>query len=312
MPVTNSGGDRPQKAKAPRQTNRLPSSRERRPALAALAVLLIAGGAVLAGWLALRQGQTTSYLAIRDQVWAGEKIARSDLGAVDFPSDTKAALIPTTQVEEVVGSYALTDLPEGNVLTENQIGDSPKLPGNSSRIGLSLEPGQVPMELHVGQEVNIVVLDPSGETNKAVGTAVAVVTAVSPADSDTGGRVDVLVSKQCQDTLTAAAAQGDVSLSALPQSAGTTTLVCSTSIKDPHQKLVASHNKKKAASDGQSTDDGKTESEKETESTDAGSEDAESGDAGSQGQSEESGGSTSESQSDGNKQSGTTNNDHKK
>ncbi len=240
MTLPNSGSGRRPAASPPASGNRLPSSRERRPALAALAVLLIAGGAVLAGWLALRQGQTTSYLAIRDQVWSGEQIERSDLRAVDFPSDTKVDLIPTSKVGQVIGSYALTDLPEGNVLTSGQIADHPSIPAHSSRVGLSLEPGQAPMELHVGQDVTVVVLRGTGTSDRPVGTATAVVTAVKNLTSTNGGQVDVLVSDRCQDTLTAAAAKGHVSVSALPAAKGAPTLTCSTSIQDPDRQVVSS------------------------------------------------------------------------
>ncbi len=78
MTITNqppSGNGRKKAAKTA-TPNRLPSARERRPALAALAVVLIAGGAVLAGWLALRQSQTDSYLIITNEVLEGEQIER--------------------------------------------------------------------------------------------------------------------------------------------------------------------------------------------------------------------------------------------
>ena len=89
MTVTNQpSGRQSQRASAAPPPTRLPSTRERRPALAALAVLLIAGGAVLAGWLALREGHTSSYLVIRDEVSVNEQIGASDLGVIELPTSS--------------------------------------------------------------------------------------------------------------------------------------------------------------------------------------------------------------------------------
>ncbi len=60
---------------APATAPGIPSPpRRRRPALTALAVLLIVGGAALAGWLALRLDSREPVLVVNQQISAGEKI----------------------------------------------------------------------------------------------------------------------------------------------------------------------------------------------------------------------------------------------
>ncbi len=59
---------------------RLPSPpRQRRPALAALAVLLIVGGAAIAGLLALRADSRVPVLVARHDIAVGARITRDDL-----------------------------------------------------------------------------------------------------------------------------------------------------------------------------------------------------------------------------------------
>lgn len=226
MTVTNQPSGRKSKRAAATPTpTRLPSTRERRPALAALAVLLIAGGAVLAGWLALREGHTSSYLVIRDKVSVNQQITSSDLGVIELPTSSGGDFVVAAKRDAVVGSYALADLLPGSPVVGGMYGKEPSLPPGASRIGLSLAAGRYPPSLSIGDNVTIVVLDPSGNTNDAQGTAVGLVRDVQSAGTGQGVVVDAVVSEQCNTVLTAAAANGDVALNLLAP--GDSTLSCS-------------------------------------------------------------------------------------
>ena len=76
---TNDAGQ-PQPTRQARDAGgHLPSApRERRPLLAALAVLLIVGGALLAGLLAMRLDQRAQMLAAKDTIKAGQVIDKED------------------------------------------------------------------------------------------------------------------------------------------------------------------------------------------------------------------------------------------
>jgi hypothetical protein len=225
LTVTNQPSGRKGKRAAAPTPTRLPSTRERRPALAALAVLLIAGGAVLAGWLALREGHTSSYLVVRSRVSVNEQITSGDLGVIELPTSSGGDFVVAGQRDSVVGTYALTDLIPGSPVVGGMYGKAPSLPPDASRIGLSLAAGRYPPSLSIGDNVTIVVLDPSGNNNAAQGTAVGVVRDVQSQGTGQGVVVDAVVSAQCNTVLTAAAANGDVALNLLAP--GDSTLSCS-------------------------------------------------------------------------------------
>ena len=129
----------------------------------------------------------------------------------------------------MVGSYAQTDLIPGSPVVPGMYGKEPSLPAGASRIGLSLAAGRYPPSLGIGDNVTIVVLDPSGNSNDAQGTAVGLVRDVQSAGTGQGVVVDAVVSAECNTVLTAAAANGDVALNLLAP--GDSTLSCSAGLR---------------------------------------------------------------------------------
>jgi len=68
---------------------RMPSApRERKPALAALAVLLVALGAVAAGYLVLSAGHRVGAVEVVQQIGQGERIPASALREVQIATDS--------------------------------------------------------------------------------------------------------------------------------------------------------------------------------------------------------------------------------
>jgi hypothetical protein len=118
--------------------SRLPSSRERRPALAALAVLLIVGGAFASGFLALQAGNRADYLRVQTDVPQGAEISESDLESVSLPEDMDG-VISVDDTEAVVGLRAATQLVEGTILTENMITEESGVPVDMEEVPLNLE-----------------------------------------------------------------------------------------------------------------------------------------------------------------------------
>ena len=100
---TNDAGQ-PQPTRQAREAGgHLPSApRERRPLLAALAVLLIVGGALLAGLLAMRLDQRVQMLAAKDTIKAGQVIDKEDLVSASVSSDL-TTLVRADQIDQVVG-----------------------------------------------------------------------------------------------------------------------------------------------------------------------------------------------------------------
>ncbi len=77
---------------------RLPGRpRERRPALAALAVLLILGGALAAGFLVLQSGKRVAAIEISAPVGAGQRIPVSAMQQVQIAAGSGLDYVPWTE-----------------------------------------------------------------------------------------------------------------------------------------------------------------------------------------------------------------------
>jgi anti-sigma factor RsiW len=194
---------------------RLPSTKERRPALAALAVLLIVGGAVLAGWLALRESHTDAYLRVVKTVHEGEQISQSDIGEIDLPAGS-GDFVPAAERSQVVGSYAQADLVAGTVLVDqDMVGDAPLLGDDQVRVGMDLQPGQYPPGVQVGDDVIVALLPGDGDSTTPQYVASGVVREVK--SSDTGGSfVAVVIGNKCAEQFLAGASNGDVAIGMVP------------------------------------------------------------------------------------------------
>lgn len=66
-------------------TSRLPSTRESRPALIGLAIVLIIGGALASAWLALQAGNRSSFVEVDGNIAQGARITADDLTRVSLP-----------------------------------------------------------------------------------------------------------------------------------------------------------------------------------------------------------------------------------
>lgn len=209
MTITNSPSGRRTKRPTGQPPNRLPSSRERRPALVALAFLLIAGGAVLAGWLALRQSHTDTYLIVDQKVPTGEQIQASDLRKIELPSEG-VDFVPSSSAAEVIDSYAMADLLEGTVIAPGMYGDAPELQADQDRIGLDLDPGKYPQGLEVGDQVVVLLSSEAASTPRMLSSGT--VRSIRQADTGGGASVDVVVSNRCSAQFAAGSANGDVAV----------------------------------------------------------------------------------------------------
>jgi hypothetical protein len=138
-------------------SNRLPSGRERRPALAALAVILILLGAAGSALIALRSGDRTDYVAVapNKSIAPGQKIDDSVLARGDLAGKT-GALIPYSELKSIKGQYATGWLYAGQYLTHDSV--TPKqISAGGVAVGVSLEAGRAPSSgLAIGDIVQVV------------------------------------------------------------------------------------------------------------------------------------------------------------
>src|SRR5436190_12858993 len=133
---------------------RMPSApRERKPALAALAVLLVALGAVAAGYLVINAGHRVGAVEITQQVGQGQRIPASAIKEVEIASNSGINYVAWQYANRVAGVYAAVQIPAGTLLTSAMTTATNNLAQGKVQVGLSLKPGQAPANLLIGQNV---------------------------------------------------------------------------------------------------------------------------------------------------------------
>jgi hypothetical protein len=132
----------------------MPSTpRERKPALAALAVLLVALGAVAAGYLVINAGHRVGAVEITQQVGQGQRIPASAIKEVEIASNSGINYVAWQYANRVAGVYAAVQIPAGTLLTSAMTTATNNLAAGKVQVGLSLKPGQAPGNLLIGQTV---------------------------------------------------------------------------------------------------------------------------------------------------------------
>ena len=171
---------------APTAATRLPSTRERRPAMAALAVLLIVGGALASGWLALRTGHRADYLRVEADVAQGQQIDDAHLGVVSLPDDLSDEYILADRREEVVGMEATTPLRPGMVLTPNLYDEDAGTDEGHVEPAFQMPELEIPAGMTDGSPIVVVLTTTDSKAADATTVAGEVVRIERPEDGEGG------------------------------------------------------------------------------------------------------------------------------
>lgn len=202
---------------------RLPvSSRERKPALAALAVLLILGGALVSAYLVMASGQRVSAIEVSAPVAAGQQVPLSALREVQI-GDTGISYIAWTERFKVTQAYAAVPLVSGALLTNGMIVSSGDPAGGRVVVGVALKPGQFPSGLSDGQRVAVLAVGDNPRSGSVLAddaTVYEVAThgSTSVQSSDTTS-ISVSVPPDQAPAIVQAASAGQVALVLLPTGA---------------------------------------------------------------------------------------------
>jgi hypothetical protein len=216
---------------------RLPSApRERKPALAALAVLLVALGAVAAGYLVISAGHRVGAVEITQEVGQGQQIPASAVKEVEVASNTGLNYVAWQYAGRVTGVFAAVQIPAGTLLTPAMTTSTNNLVAGKVEVGLSLKAGQVPGALVIGDTVEAFPVgtgsgctaSAAGGTGNGNGNAnaaspgvpiatgtVASVSGTAASSGDTAS-VTLAVSSANAGTLACYASAGDVAITLLP------------------------------------------------------------------------------------------------
>jgi len=237
---TGAGGSRSSVPVQPTTGERLPSPpRERKPALAALAVLLILVGALGATMLVLRAGDRIEVIQVTADIQPGESVGNK-VDSVLVADDAGVNYIRWTQLEALRKLKAKSTIYEGTLVIGQMFGDKSNLPAGKAVVGLSLKEGHYPEGLAAGDLVAAYQVGNTGSSSSSsdaedetgtgstgpagVGTPIvgnARVTAVPGARGDstlssTNKRVTVTVDESDAAALARAAAANQVALVKVP------------------------------------------------------------------------------------------------
>jgi hypothetical protein len=178
---------------------RLPGApRERKPALAVLAVLLIVGGALAAGLLVVRSGQRVGAIELTQAVAQGEQIPASAIQEVQIAKDSGVNYVSWQFASQVPQYFATMPIPKGTLLNNGMLAKTNALPNGQAEVGLALKDGQLPADLQAGDKISIYSTQDTNSTTGCPGkpgsTLAASATVISAAPSSVGtGSTDVVI-----------------------------------------------------------------------------------------------------------------------
>jgi hypothetical protein len=193
--------------------------RERKPALAALAVFLILGGALATTLLVMRSGDRVSAIRVVEQIGAGQLIPESALQEVQI-ANTGIDYVPWRFSKDVAATYASVTIIPGTLLTEAMTSKaSLELRTGRAIVGLALKAGQAPTGLRLGDVVQVVFVPSAGRGNaveRRVLTPNARVYRVGAPGRSGTGLVSVIVDATVAPDVAAYASTGEIALAVLP------------------------------------------------------------------------------------------------
>jgi hypothetical protein len=188
-------------------------TRQRRPGLAALAVVLILGGAALSGYLAITSGNKHSVLALARDVADGNVITAADLTTISV-SAPEVNAIPASQFDQVVARHyrAQGKYPRGLILVTGMLRPF-EVPGAGFvAVAVLVPEGSFPPQtIKSGNAVKVLYTPKAGGLDQngrplipnlqAGGVLVDKAYVVSSKQTNAGGGVFVLVVANVDDTL---------------------------------------------------------------------------------------------------------------
>jgi len=195
--------------------------RERKPALAALALLLIAVGVLASVYLQMQAGNRVGVIEVTQRVSQGQQITDSDITEVMVAQDKSINYVTWGQ-RDLLGHYtAQTDLVPGTLLVGQMLTTAPAANGNAMTIAVKLQDAQYPPSIGVGDTVSAYYVGPAPASggSAAVGggsdipqllsSSVKILSLPSSAsDSSSGEIFEVSVDKADATALLAASAEG--------------------------------------------------------------------------------------------------------
>ena len=217
----------PRRPTAPGRRRPPQVARERKPALAALALLLIVGGALGAAYLVLQNGHRVAAIEVTQQLGAGERIPPGALREVGIAVSGGVGYVPWSEAGQVSQFYAATAIPTGTLLTSPMVARVNGLATGKAVVGLALKDGQLPDGLQAGDHVNLYQVSDAtqscpGMPGSTLASNAVVLGIGAPPAATSSSSVDVRVAldPSVAGAVACNAANNNVAVAVLPAPAG--------------------------------------------------------------------------------------------
>lgn len=135
-------------------------ARERKPALAALALLLIVVGVLASVYLQTQAGNRVGVIELTQRVPQGQQIDAADITEVMVAQDTGINYVTWAQRGLLTRYTTQTDLVAGTVLIGQMLTTVPASNGSAATIAVTLKAGQFPPSVEIGDTVNAYYVGP--------------------------------------------------------------------------------------------------------------------------------------------------------
>jgi hypothetical protein len=182
----------------------------------AAGVLAMCLGGLGAALLYANLSSAASVIVIKHTVYRDQVITADDLGITSLAPPPGVETVPVSQLGEVIGKTALTDLVEGGLLSPRSFGE-PVVAIGAVRVGLRLEPGRLPNStLTAGTGIQLVPVGRDGGDPPSGQSVAATVASVPLAQADGSTLIDVTVSQAAGERVAQLAAAGELAVIRLP------------------------------------------------------------------------------------------------
>ncbi|MFF4760604.1 hypothetical protein [Streptomyces sp. NPDC001292] len=153
---TGAGAGRAAAPARPSVGDRLPTApRERKPALAALAVLLILVGALGATMLVLQAGDRIEVVKVTKEIPAGESVTSNDVTSVLVAADDSINYVQWSQLDALKTLKAKSTIYKDTVVMGQMFAEKSSLPAGKASVGVALKEGQYPANIKNGDVVAV-------------------------------------------------------------------------------------------------------------------------------------------------------------
>ncbi|MFG1701371.1 hypothetical protein [Nonomuraea sp. NPDC049309] len=192
-------------------------SRQRKPGLAALAVLLVLGGALTTMLLVMGAGERAAVIRVTGRVGAGQPFGPTVLQEARV-ADDGGTYWPWSQRGRLATAVASVTVLPGTLLTPAMVAgaDGSTAAGHPVRLGLALKPGQAPYDLRRGEHVQLIHV-PSRRNHAPEPDVVAEEAVVDGVTytSGTATQATVIVDSVVAPQVASHAANGEIAIAAI-------------------------------------------------------------------------------------------------